>query len=77
MELCLCATTRRGCASKVGNTIIFTDGMGRVTADFCAASETARDVAVQYTETPVGSLKDHKFVNYAMSGEQVQGVRKK
>jgi uncharacterized protein YeeX (DUF496 family) len=40
--------------------------------NFCAASETARDVATQYTETPVGSLKDHKFIDYAMSGKQVQ-----
>ena len=29
---------------------------------FCAASETARDVAAQYIETTVGSLPDHKFV---------------
>jgi hypothetical protein len=25
----------------------------------------------------VGSLKDHKFVNYAMSGEQVQALPEK
>jgi hypothetical protein len=28
---------------------------------FCAASETARDVAAEYIETPVGSLPAHKF----------------
>ena len=28
---------------------------------FCTASEAARDVAVQYIETPVGTLPDHKF----------------
>ena len=28
---------------------------------FCAASETARDVAAQYIETQVGSLTSHKF----------------
>ena len=28
---------------------------------FCAASETARNVAVDYVETPVGSLEPHKF----------------
>jgi hypothetical protein len=29
---------------------------------FCAASETARDVAAQYAETPIGSLPEHKFL---------------
>ena len=29
---------------------------------FCAASETARDVATQYAETPMGSLHEHKFL---------------
>jgi hypothetical protein len=29
---------------------------------FCAASETGRDVAAQYVETPIGSLPDHKFL---------------
>jgi len=33
---------------------------------FCAASETARDVATQYAETLVGSLPDNKFVDFAM-----------
>jgi len=33
---------------------------------FCAASETARDVAAQYAETTIGSLRDNKFVGYAM-----------
>ena len=28
---------------------------------FCAASETARDIAVDYVETQVGSLEPHKF----------------
>ena len=28
---------------------------------FCAASETARDVAEQYVETPVGTTAKHKF----------------
>ena len=30
---------------------------------FCAASETARDVAAQYAETPLGTLPDHKFLH--------------
>jgi hypothetical protein len=45
--------------------------------NFCAASETARDVAAQYTETPIGSLPDHKFVKYAMDNEEVQVLPKK
>eukprot|EP00956_Cyclotella_meneghiniana_P012280 scaffold17443_cov38-Cyclotella_meneghiniana.AAC.11 len=39
---------------------------------FCAASETARDVATQYLETKIGSLPDHKFSGYAMGNEAVQ-----
>ena len=35
---------------------------------FCAASETARDVGVEYIETPIGSLPEHKFINYAATG---------
>ncbi len=32
---------------------------------FCAASETARDVAVEYIETPTGYLPAHKFEDWA------------
>jgi hypothetical protein len=39
---------------------------------FCAASETARDVATQYTERPVGSLPKHKFSHFAMQNDHVQ-----
>ena len=31
---------------------------------FCAASETARDVAAQYAEAPLGTLPNHKFLSY-------------
>jgi hypothetical protein len=31
---------------------------------FCAAKETARDVAEEYIKMPVSSLHDHKFVKY-------------
>jgi hypothetical protein len=33
---------------------------------FCAASETARDVAQDYCETPIGSLPPHKFTHYVI-----------
>ena len=32
---------------------------------FCAASETARDVAVNYIETKIGTLPKHKFEHWA------------
>ena len=44
---------------------------------FCAASETARDVAMQYIETKVGSLPQHKFESHAMSGEEVKQLPEK
>jgi hypothetical protein len=36
---------------------------------FCAATETARDIATEYTHMPVGSLPEHKFINYTVDGE--------
>jgi hypothetical protein len=42
--------------------------------NFCAASETARDVASQYTEMAIGSLPDHKFTKYVMNNEHVQAL---
>lgn len=36
---------------------------------FCAASETGRDVAQQYAETPIGSLPPHKFLNYSQGSD--------
>ena len=44
---------------------------------FCAASETARDVATQYMETKVGSLPEHKFLNYAMTNDAVGDLPEK
>ena len=35
---------------------------------FCAASETGRDVADQYVESPVGSLENHNFIAHALQG---------
>ncbi len=37
---------------------------------FCAASETARDIAMDYTNTKVGSLPTHKFTNYTRGDEE-------
>ncbi len=36
---------------------------------FCAASETSRDVAAQYCQTPVGSLPAHKFTKFMTGSE--------
>ena len=36
---------------------------------FCAATETARDIATEYTDMPVGSLPIHKFTEYTVGGE--------
>jgi hypothetical protein len=35
-------------------------------AYFCAASETAWDVAAHYAEAKIGTLPDHNFIQYAM-----------
>jgi hypothetical protein len=36
---------------------------------FCAASETGRDVAATYMETPIGSLPDNKFLAWAINSD--------
>ena len=41
---------------------------------FCAASETARDVAQQYVETPVGTLSNHKFAKHLAQGEEFESL---
>ena len=38
-------------------------------AYFCTASETARDVATVYIDTPVGSLPPHKFCGYTQTSD--------
>ena len=37
---------------------------------FCAASETARDVAQQYVEREVGITPDHKFLHHTTTSEE-------
>ena len=41
---------------------------------FCAASETARDVSVDYIETPVGSLPPHKFEDHTKSAPEFEAL---
>jgi hypothetical protein len=41
---------------------------------FCSASETARDVAADYTETPIGALPAHKFLHHTMGNKVVQDL---
>ena len=36
---------------------------------FCAASNTARNVAEDYVETPIGSIDNHKCVHHAAQGK--------
>jgi len=42
---------------------------------FCAASETARDVATQYIEHPVGTIPDHPFAHLAMTSDSINTIR--
>ena len=43
---------------------------------FCAASETARDVAEQYVETPMGSLPTHKFLDLTQGSADYEALPK-
>ncbi len=36
---------------------------------FCAATETARDIATTYIETGIGTLPNHKFEQYTRGAE--------
>ena len=42
---------------------------------FLAASETGRDVAQQYAESPVGSLDNHKFISHSLQGEDYNSFK--
>jgi hypothetical protein len=44
--------------------------------NFCAASETARDVATWYTKAAVGAVEEHKILKHAMGGEDVVKLTK-
>ena len=41
---------------------------------FCAASETARDIAGDYCDTGIGTLPDHKFLPYAIGNPAYQSL---
>ena len=41
---------------------------------FCAASETDRDVAVQYIKTPIGSLPNHKFIEHTTKNGNFKAI---
>jgi hypothetical protein len=41
---------------------------------FCATSETARDVAAEYIETPIGALSDNKFIAWAMDSDEFRAL---
>ena len=36
---------------------------------FCTATETARDIATEYTDMPVGAIAEHKFSRYTVDGD--------
>jgi hypothetical protein len=44
---------------------------------FCAASETARDVASKYAEARVGALDEHKFSKYARGSKAFEDLPEK
>ena len=41
---------------------------------FCAALETARDVAQDYCETKLGTLPPHKFTNYVIGNQDYEDL---
>lgn len=41
---------------------------------FCAASETAQDVAADYMEMPIGSLPDSKFIEWAIDSTDYRAL---
>jgi hypothetical protein len=43
---------------------------------FCAATETARDIASDYWDTPAGSLPHHKFATHATGDKEFNKLRR-
>ena len=44
---------------------------------FCTVSETGRDVAEQYINNPVGSLVEHKFVDFTEVNSEIAELKEK
>ena len=44
---------------------------------FCTVSETGQNVAEQYIDTPVGSLAEHKFVEFTEVNSEIAELKKK
>ena len=42
---------------------------------FCAATETARDIATEYIDMPVGAIPAHKFSKYTVGGESYSDLQ--
>ncbi len=61
MEFHICAASGTRRASKNCGPVIIANGTGRIPPYFCAATETSHNIAVQYCETKLGTLKKHKF----------------
>jgi hypothetical protein len=65
MELCIRAAPGRWQTHKTCSPHFAADGIWVESPPyFCAATETSRDVAMDYSETPINSLPQHKFVKY-------------
>ncbi len=43
---------------------------------FCAATETAQDIATEYTDMPVRSIPEHKFAKYTVDRESYSDLPK-
>ena len=43
---------------------------------FCAATETAQDIAAEYTDMPVGSIPEHKFAKYTVDRKSYSDLPK-
>ena len=42
---------------------------------FCVATETASDIATEYTDMPVGEIPTHKFSKYTVGGESYSDLQ--
>jgi hypothetical protein len=66
MEFCACLTTGGGELVQIVVPTLLRMGWVESPPYFCAATETAWDVATEYIETPVNLLRPHKFHKYVV-----------